>query len=207
MATLYAGTEGPVRMDTADISTWLSGSVYDSSPTHMSISSPGGSYRIFGGTGFTFGPSGIFTGGTVTSFYVSTGAGGEPTGVVGMSMSVATLKNYVSTGNSDGFLAAVFANNDTLNGHSYYAFDDFLRGYNGHDVINGGAGNDTLWGDAGNDKLNGGIGNTFFRAAPGRTRSPAAKATTRWRSRARPTRLWNWRVKASIWFMRHSALI
>ena len=32
MATLYAGTESAVRMDTPDISTLLDGTVYDSSP-------------------------------------------------------------------------------------------------------------------------------------------------------------------------------
>ena len=159
MATLYAGTEAAVRMDTADIGAMLDGPVYDSSPTHMSIGSSGDGYRIFGGTGLTFSASGLFNGGTVTSLYISNGAGGEPLGIVGMSMPVATLRSYVFTGDTAGFLAAVFNGNDTLNGHSYYNFHDYLRGYNGHDVINGGAGNDTLYGDAGNDTLNGGTGN------------------------------------------------
>jgi Ca2+-binding RTX toxin-like protein len=167
MATLYAGTEAAVRMDTADIGAMLDGPVYDSSPTHMSVGSSGDGYRIFGGTGFTFGASGVFTSGTVTSLYISNGSGGEPMGIVGMSMSVATLKSYVYTGNTAGFLAAVFNGNDTLNGHSYYTFHDYLRGYNGHDVINGGAGNDTLVGDAGNDTLNGGIGNDTLKGDAG----------------------------------------
>lgn len=167
MATLYAGTEAAVRFDTASISGLLDGPVYDSSPTHMSVGNSGDGYRIFGGTGFTYSASGLFNGGTVTSLYVSNGTGGEPLGIVGMSMPVATLRSYVFTSNTAGFLAAVFAGNDTLNGHSYYAFDDYLRGYNGHDAINGGAGNDTLLGDAGNDTMNGQAGTDSLEGGAG----------------------------------------
>jgi Ca2+-binding RTX toxin-like protein len=149
-------------MDALDIGGWLTGSPGYASPTSLFVYGSGGSYRQFGGTGFIFGPSGIFTGGTVTSIYVSDGSGGEPWGIVGMSMTVAALKGYVSTGNAAGFLAAAFAGNDTLQGHSYFAFDDYLNGYGGHDKIYGGAGNDTLVGGAGNDSLSGGIGNDFY---------------------------------------------
>jgi len=159
MATLYGGTESAVRMDTLNISAWLTGTVGSSSPTAMFINQPGGIYRQFSGTGFTYGPSGRFNGGTLQSIYISDGSGGEPWGITGMSMPVATFNAYVSAGNTAGFLAAVFAGNDTLNGHNWYAFDDYLNGYGGHDKINGGAGHDTLNGGAGNDTLNGGSGN------------------------------------------------
>lgn len=168
MATLYGGTESGVRMDTLNIATWLTGTVYDSWPTHMNVAGPGDSYRIFGGTGFTYDRTGRFNGGTLQSVYISDGSGGEPWGITGMSMPVATFNAFVSAGNTAGFLAAVFAGNDTLNGHSWYVFDDYLNGYGGHDKINGGAGNDTLIGGAGNDSLVGGS-NSYYDELDGGT--------------------------------------
>ena len=109
--------------------------------------------------GFTYNPSGVLLGGTITSIYVSDGSGGEPWGITGFAMPVATLKAYVAAGNTNGFLAAVFAGNDSLNSHNFFAFNDDLNGYGGHDTINGGAGNDSLHGGAGNDSLIGGSGN------------------------------------------------
>ncbi len=168
MATLYAGTESAVRMDTMNIGTWLTGTVDDSWPTHMKVGGPGDSYRIFGGTGFTYSPTGRFNGGTLQSVYISDGSGGEPWGITGMSMPVATFNAYASAGNTAAFLAAVFAGNDTLNGHSWHVFDDYLNGYGGHDKINGGAGNDTLIGGAGNDSLVGGS-NSYYDELDGGT--------------------------------------
>ena len=159
MATLYAGTESAVRMDTLNIGTWLTGSVGSSTPSAMFVNGPGGSYRQFSGLGFAYGATGIFAAGTVTSIYISDGSGGEPWGVTGFAMPVATLKAYVAAGNTNGFLAAVFAGNDSLNGHNFFAFNDDLNGYGGHDTINGGAGNDSLHGGSGNDSLIGGPGN------------------------------------------------
>jgi len=144
MATLYGGTESAVRMDTLNIGNWLTGTVGATSPTAMFITQPGGIYRQFSGTGFTYGPTGRFNGGTLQSIYISDGSGGEPWGITGMSMPVATFNSYAAAGNTAGFLAAVFSGNDSLNGHNWYAFNDYLNGYNGHDTINGGAGNDTL---------------------------------------------------------------
>jgi len=167
MATLYGGTESAVRMDTLNISPWLTGTVGSSSPTAMFVNGPGSSYRQFSGNGFTYGPSGLFTGGTVTSIYISNGAGGEPWGITGMSMPVASLNAYVAAGNTAGFLGAVFAGNDTLNGHNFFAFNDYLDGFGGHDKINGGAGNDTLIGGAGNDTLNGQIGDDVLKGGSG----------------------------------------
>jgi Ca2+-binding RTX toxin-like protein len=159
MATLYAGTESAIRMDTLSIGSWLTGTVGLASATAMIVNGPGGSYRQFSGTGFAYGPDGLFSAGTVNSIYVSNGAGGEPWSIGGLAMPVATLKTYVSTDNTAGFLAAVFAGNDTLRGTNFDAFDDYLDGYAGNDSILGGAGNDTLRGGIGNDTLNGGAGN------------------------------------------------
>lgn len=167
MATLYGGTESAVRMDTLNISTWLTGTVGSSSPTAMFVNEPGSSYRQFSGTGFSYGPSGLFTGGTVTSIYISNGAGGEPWGITGMSLSVASLNAYVAASNTAGLLGAVFAGNDTLNGHNFFAFNDYLDGFGGHDKINGGAGNDTLIGGAGNDTLNGQTGDDVLKGGSG----------------------------------------
>lgn len=167
MATLYGGTESAVRMDTLNISTWLTGTVGGSSPTAMFVNGPGSSYRQFSGTGFTYGPSGLFTGGTITSIYISTGAGGEPWGITGMSLPVASLNAYVAAGNTAGLLGAVFAGNDTLNGHSFFAFNDYLDGFGGHDKINGGAGNDTLIGGTGNDTLSGQTGDDVLKGGIG----------------------------------------
>ena len=155
MATLYAGTESAVRMDTMNIGTWLTGSIGTSTPNALTVTGPGGSYRQFGGAGFTYASSGPFIGGTITSIYVSTGAGGQPWGITGMSMPVATLNNYVTTGNTIGFLQTVFAGNDTLSGHNFFVLNDYLDGFGGHDKISGGAGDDTLRGNVGNDTLDG----------------------------------------------------
>jgi hypothetical protein len=92
MATLYAGTESAVRMDTMNIGTWLTGTVALPTPTAMFVHGPGSSYRQFSGTGFTYSPTGVIATGTVTSIYVSDGSGGEPWGLTGFSMPVARSK-------------------------------------------------------------------------------------------------------------------
>lgn len=161
MATFYAGTESAMRMDTMNISAWLTGTIGSSTPTATFVNGPGSSYRQLGGTGLAYGPSGVLMGGTITSIYVSDGSGGEPWGITGFSMPVATLKAYVAAGNTNGFLAAVFAGNDSLKGHGFFAFNDDLSGYGGHDTIDGGAGNDSLHGGSGNDSLIGGSGNGY----------------------------------------------
>jgi Ca2+-binding RTX toxin-like protein len=162
-------------MDTMNIGTWLTGTVPPGWPTSMFVHGPGGSYRQFGGSGFTYSPTGIFATGTVTSIYVSDGSGGEPWGLTGFSMPVATLKSYVAAGNTAGFLGAVLAGNDTLNGHNFFAFDDYLNGYGGHDKINGGAGNDTLLGNTGNDTLEGKDGIDLLDGGAGNDRLVGGK--------------------------------
>jgi Ca2+-binding RTX toxin-like protein len=83
----------------------------------------------------------------------------------GLNMSVATFEGFLATDNSAGFLAAVFAANDTLQGSDNadamagFAGNDSIAGLGGSDNLSGDAGNDTLDGDAGSDTLNGGAGN------------------------------------------------
>jgi Ca2+-binding RTX toxin-like protein len=153
MATLNAGTGGPVRFDTVNIATWLTGAPAIATPTIFFVDGAG--YRQFEGTGFTYGADGFFNGGTITSIYLSPPAGGTPHHFAGLSMPVATFNAYVDAGDTAGFLASIFAGNDTLQGNNSFAFNDYLDGYAGHDTLYGGLGNDTLRGGQGNDRLDG----------------------------------------------------
>src|SRR5262245_14972813 len=152
MATLNAGSGGAVRFDTLHIAGWLTGTTI-ARPTVFFVN--GGGYRQFEGIGFTYGSDGIFNGGTIKSIYVSPPGGTTPHHFADLSMPVATFNAYVSTDNTAGFLAAVFAGNDTLQGNNGFAFNDDLDGYGGKDKLYGGLGNDTLQGGSGNDTLDG----------------------------------------------------
>src|SRR5262249_13237915 len=154
MATFTAGSSA-VDFNAIDITQLgtATGSAIDTTSTHASFHNLAGSTTEFFGTGFTYNVSGL-AGGTLNHIRVSDGIN-LVVDVAGFSMSVATARTFFNSHNSQGFLAALFAGNDSLDGSSQA---DNLSGFNGNDTINGLGGNDTLLGGAGLDSLIGGAG-------------------------------------------------
>ena len=118
-------------------------------------------FTVFNGTGFTY-SGGLFTGGTINRID-SVVANHTEFVFLDINMPVAQFRAFMNAGNSQGFLAAALAGNDTLIGSQ---FDDYLQGFKGNDFIAGdaslGGGNDTLDGGLGADTMFGSEGNDFY---------------------------------------------
>jgi Ca2+-binding RTX toxin-like protein len=124
-----------------------------------------GSFNEFHGKGFKYNSENDLIGGTLNEFFESDPATvGEILRVSEFSMAVTTALKFLDADDSQGFLAAVFAGNDTMTGSP---LDDQIFGYKGNDTIDGDAGNDTLLGNEGNDSLIGGIGDDSMDGGAG----------------------------------------
>jgi Ca2+-binding RTX toxin-like protein len=124
-----------------------------------------GSFNEFHGTDFTYNSDKDLIGGTLNEFFENDpDAGGEILRASDFSMAVTTANKFLAANNSQGFLAAVFAGDDTMTGSP---LDDQILGYKGNDTTDGAAGNDTLIGDVGNDSLVGGIGDDSMDGGAG----------------------------------------
>jgi trimeric autotransporter adhesin len=161
MATLNAvNATGPIRFDTFNIASLLAGPTLTNTPTTFTRGADADNATSFIGTGFTY-AGGLFTGGTINS--ISSVASGQTQFTIGgLSLSVAQFRGFASAGNSQGFLAAVFAGDDTLTGS---AFADHLRGYAGNDMLLNNPGSndaDTLDGGTGADSMEGGDGDDLY---------------------------------------------
>src|SRR5882724_2118236 len=168
MATFTAGSSA-VDFNAIDITQLGVGTVTTATPTHLILVDPAdpnpqnpSTYTEFFGTGFTYSVDGL-VGGTLNHIRVFD-SGNELFDVAGFSMPAATARNFVNSGNSQGFLAALFAGSDSISGSP---LDDNLSGFNGNDTIAGLGGNDTLIGGAGLDSLVGGTGNDSMDGGAG----------------------------------------
>ncbi len=161
MATFNAvnGTSS-VRFDTFSIASLLMGATLDQTATLFRRGPDADHYTSFAGSGFVY-SGGLFNAGTIDS--ISSVAGGQTQfSITGLSLPVAQFRNFAGAGNSQGFLAAIFAGNDTLIGTS---LADHLRGYAGDDMISnnpGSADNDTLDGGGGADSMDGADGDDLY---------------------------------------------
>lgn len=123
------------------------------------------SFNEFHGTAFTYNADKDLIGGTLNEIIMSDPATiGEILRISSFSMPVTTALKFLDANNSQGFLTAVFAGNDTMSGSP---LDDQLLGYAGNDTIDGALGNDTLIGAAGNDSLIGGLGDDSMDGGAG----------------------------------------
>src|SRR5215510_1130182 len=158
MATFTAVNPiGPTRFDLFNVAQLLAGSTITGSGTTFTRGSDPDNATTFMGTGFTY-SGGLFNGGTIDS--ISSVAGGQILfTITGLALPVAQFRGFVSAHNSQGFLAAIFAGDDTVTGS---AFADLLRGYTGNDKLNGGGNNDTLDGGVGTDSMDGGDGDDLY---------------------------------------------
>src|SRR5690242_14404477 len=148
MATFTAGSSA-VDFNTIDITQLgtIAGSPSVTTSTQLSFPNLAGSTTDFFGIGFTYNASGL-VGGTLKHIRVSDGIN-LVFDVAGFSMPVATARTFFNSHNSQGFLGALLAGNDSLDGSP---LGDNLRGFNGDDTIDGLGGNDSMDGGAGNDR-------------------------------------------------------
>jgi Ca2+-binding RTX toxin-like protein len=164
MATFTGGDAAATRFDTLSISGWLNGAAQSPTPTSFNHQPTIFTSISYAGTGFTF-SSGQATAGTITQIVVN--SFGNWLNFSGIAIPVATFRTYVSANNTQGFLAAIFAGNDSLSGQATLLYDDYIDGFGGNDSISGGDGNDTLVGGAGNDTLYGGLGDDSLTGGAG----------------------------------------
>jgi Ca2+-binding RTX toxin-like protein len=161
MATFNAvNATGPIRFDTFNVASLLAGSTITDEPTIFTRGTDPDNATTFFGTGFNY-SGGLFNAGTINS--ISSVASGQTQYTIGgLAMPVAQFRAFASAGNSQGFLAAAFAGDDTLTGS---AFADHLRGYAGNDMLLNNPGNkdnDTLDGGAGVDTMDGADGDDLY---------------------------------------------
>src|SRR5262245_57101816 len=161
MATFSAvNATGPIRLDTFSVASLLAGSTSTNNATTFTRSVNPDNATTFTGTGFTY-SGGLFNGGTINS--ISSVAGGQTQfTIAGLTLPVTQFRSFASAGNSQGFLAAIFAGDDTLTGS---AFADHLRGYAGNDMLLNNPGNndnDTLDGGTGADTMDGADGDDLY---------------------------------------------
>jgi trimeric autotransporter adhesin len=158
MATFTAVNPiGPTRFDLFNVTQLLAGSTITGSGTTFTRGADPDNATTFQGSGFTY-SGGLFNGGTIDS--ISSVAGGQILfTIAGLALPVAQFRSFASAGNSQGFLAAIFASDDTLTGS---AFADLLRGYAGNDKLSGGGNNDTLDGGVGVDTMDGADGDDLY---------------------------------------------
>ena len=128
--------------------------------TSVTLSIGGVTTQILG-TGFQFGGAGPPTAGTITGLSVNVmfGAGYS---ITGASVSAASFRDWVLTGNDAEAKAAIFAGADSIQGSSQadrlggFAGADTIFGSSGDDFISEVSGANYLRGDAGNDSIQGG---------------------------------------------------
>jgi Ca2+-binding RTX toxin-like protein len=150
MAAFLAGNLGGIDLSAFDLAALTQGVPTDATPTV---------YRFpdieFQGFGFTYTGDDL-SGGTINTIIVF-GGGQEAYRVSGLNLTVtAEIAGFISNGESQNFLAAIFASADTFVGS---AANDHLRAFAGIDKLLGGNGDDTLDGGDDNDVVNGGAGN------------------------------------------------
>jgi Ca2+-binding RTX toxin-like protein len=161
MATLTAvNADRAIRFDLLDVASLLAGAAITSNATTFTIGTDPDTFTAFSGSGFTF-SAGLFNAGTINR--IDSVAGGQTEfSLDGLAMSVSQFRGFVTADNSQGFLAAALAGNDTITGS---AFADYLQGFAGNDVIQnnpGSADADTLDGGAGADTMDGADGNDLY---------------------------------------------
>jgi Ca2+-binding RTX toxin-like protein len=162
MATFTAASApSPVRFDLFNVADLVAGTAQQTTPTDFIIGPSMASGTIFTGSGFTYAAN-TFNAGTINR--IERYDGGSSLFVIeGIGLPVVQFNSFVAAGNSQGFLAVVFAGADTLTGSQ---LDDYLQGFAGNDSILGdsaaGGGSDTLDGGLGADTMAGGDGNDFY---------------------------------------------
>jgi Ca2+-binding RTX toxin-like protein len=108
----------------------------------------------YGGTFGGYDDAGVPSTGKITSFE-NWENDAKTYSITGMNMTVAAYFNYAATNNTEGFMKALLAGADTVNGSGTH---DKLFALAGNDTIYGNGGNDLIYGGVGNDILNGGDG-------------------------------------------------
>lgn len=149
MAVLTAGSAGPIDFTTFDIVDFTDTATHTVTQTDTAyrLSDPDPTtYNEFRGSGFTY-TGDALSGGIVTEIVVFQ-TGSNVYSISGLAFDATLLPGLIDDGDSEGFLAAVFAGADSLTGS---AQADGLLSFAGDDRLDGGAGADTMDGGEGND--------------------------------------------------------
>jgi Ca2+-binding RTX toxin-like protein len=149
MARLTGGSFG-----FGSFSQWLSGAVSGQTATEFSVDSAIFLQINYAGTGFTYDVNGNVISGTITQISLTTTI---PMEISDIRISVAALRAFVDSGNTQGFLASILSGGDTISHPGDGGLEDAFNGFTGNDSIDGDAGNDTLQGGTGSDTLIGGL--------------------------------------------------
>jgi Ca2+-binding RTX toxin-like protein len=153
MATLFSVNNNSIDLSTFDLATITQGP-----PTTKTASDfvlPNAEFKGFNFQYDINDPNNLI-GGTITDIIVTTG-GQQRYQITGLLLPVSDVNFFIDNGNdSQGFLADVFSETDTLNGSTVA---DHLLGFGSSDTIEGNGGNDTLEGGDGNDRLDGNANN------------------------------------------------
>ena len=180
MATVNAGTSGPINMLNLQLANLQYGNVPIYDGGQVRIDNGGGRFVDFRGSfsypmstggdayggydyyGYPIGPS---SSPTPTSYYPNAGAitqlsemtaAGASMNVTGLSVDAPSFFDMAQARNADGILNTVFGGADAFNGS---AQGDSLDGYNGDDSVLSAGGDDVVRGLDGNDSIDGGLGN------------------------------------------------
>ena len=152
MATFTGGSFGN-DFDQLDIVSLSLGTISSASAFSFA-DSLNGQIDNFYGAGFTYGPNGFPTAGTVNEIH-EIYFGAAVFDLTGLNVPIATILGWAATSANETARSTVFGGADLITGSSA---TDNLRGYDGADTINAGAGNDFVDGGAGNDQIFGGPG-------------------------------------------------
>ena len=110
--TAGPGAVSGIDFTTFDIADLAEGDPTDATSTHYKLEVDPTDYNEFFGTGFTYNTDSELIGGTLNEIVAVEGT--EVYRVSGLSMSVATASKFVDKGDSQAFLAAIFAGADSI---------------------------------------------------------------------------------------------
>jgi Ca2+-binding RTX toxin-like protein len=146
MAVVSAGSPQPVDLAAFDIDDFSDGDVTVHTDTTYRIERGADADELTGS--FIYDATGELTGGTVTRWeHVIDGAVAFSIG--GFSTPVSDLLAFEDAHDSRGFLAAILAGDDIVNG---YIFNDTLLAFAGNDTLDGSLGADRMSGGTGDDQ-------------------------------------------------------
>jgi Ca2+-binding RTX toxin-like protein len=162
MASLTVGQLG-LDMTFFDVGELFDGDVAQKTATLYQVELSTGDRITFGGAGFTYGADSLPTGGTITSISLDDGSS-KYFDLTGVTVPVATFAGWVTSGDTDGAFASLFAGADTM---TAAADGDDLFGYGGNDLMIGAGVEDWLDGGTGDNTIIGGQGDDNINVASG----------------------------------------
>jgi Ca2+-binding RTX toxin-like protein len=146
MAIVGPGSPQPVDMAAFDIDDFSDGDVTVHTDTTYRIERGDGAEELTGS--FTYDANGQLIGGTITGWQHVIG-GEVAFSIGGFSTPVSDLLGFIDDHDSRGFLAAILAGDDIVNG---YIFNDSLLAFAGNDILDGSLGADRMSGGTGDDQ-------------------------------------------------------